>query len=89
LLGLLGAVLPPTHAQVVTLTDASLSRAKVRTFHARCADGRFGVIRVEPTTRPVRVCASAQDGTDREACADVAPDAAEAQVRRFAETLCR
>ena len=47
-------------AQVSGLSDHTRPRAKVQTFHAKCANGRLGVIRFDPTSAPPKVCSAVQ-----------------------------
>ena len=74
---------------VIELADHSLAKAQVRTFHAKCSNGRFGVVRADTKRQPVRVCASVQDGSRPEQCLETASDAVAAAVRQAAEALCR
>jgi hypothetical protein len=86
---LLAAIPLAASAAVLELADHSRPKAQVRTWHAKCTNGRFGIVRADTTREPTRVCASVQDGSRPEQCLDVAPDAAMKAVRDAAEALCR
>ncbi len=75
--------------QVVELSDHSLPRAKVLTWHAKCANGRLGVIRWDPTSTPPQLCAAVQDGSRAEQCVSINPAALNQVVRSVAQDLCK
>ena len=76
-------------AQVAELSDHSRPRAKVATYHVKCTNGRFGVIRLESAVEPSRVCAAVQDGSRPEQCIGVTAATASATVRASADALCK
>lgn len=76
-------------AQVIELTDHTRPRAKVQTFHVKCANGRLGFIRLDQTKVPLSVCASVQDGSHIEKCTIVASKTASQAVRSIAESVCQ
>ena len=78
-----------TFAQVSELSDHSRPRTKVKTFHAKCANGRLGIIRFDPTSTPPKVCAAVQDGSQLEQCSAATSDNAASVVKAKAEILCR
>lgn len=75
-------------AQVSELSDHTRPRATVRTFHAKCVNGRLGMIRLDPTTIPPTICASVQDGSRPEQCSAQSSGTASRQIRAKAEVLC-
>lgn len=76
-------------AQVSELSDHTRPRAKVQTFHAKCANGRLGIIRSDPTSTPPKVCAAVQDGSRPEQCSAATSETAAAVSKAMAEALCR
>ena len=76
-------------AQVSELSDHTRPRAKVQTFHAKCASGRLGIIRFDPTGTPPKVCAAVQDGSRVEQCSAATSETAAAVIKATAEDLCR
>jgi hypothetical protein len=76
-------------AQVSELSDHTRPRAKVQTFHAKCANGRISIIRSDPTSTPPTVCLSVQDGSRPEQCSAATPETVTALIKAMAEANCR
>ena len=74
-------------ANVVELSDHSRPRAQVKTYHAKCANGRLVMIRWDPTAHTI--CAAVQDGSQSERCMQATADTAAPAVRNAAVSLCR
>lgn len=88
-LALLGTVAAHTGARAQVIEDHSLPKSVVKTYHVKCEGGRLGMLRYDTRNNPVRLCASVQDGSRPQRCADVALPALDAEIRAQAAAVCR
>lgn len=76
-------------ASVVDVSDHTLPGRSVATYHVKCSNGSFGIMRLESRKMPQKLCASVQDGSKPEQCIEVNDKTVADTLKSGAEHICR